>query len=244
MVSDDPSMPKAVPVLLSVLAGYVDSCTFLALFGLFVAQVTGSFVFAGTLLVAPEDGALIKLLGIPVFFVACVITVVIVRGAPRSGRSAVAAALALETALLTGLFACWLVAAPFRAPDAPLAVLASVFGLSAMGVQSALVCLLSGGPSTNVMTTNTTQFAVDLTELAMNWWALRRAPGDAAAAEALRRAMSHFNRLWPVVFGFLAGTVSGALAYARFDLWAILAPIALAGGLTAWAASSVRLPSA
>jgi len=245
VASDDPAMPRAVPVLLSVLAGYVDSCTFLALFGLFVAQVTGSFVFAGTLLVAPEEGALIKLLGIPVFFVACMITVVIVRGAPRGGRSAVAAALALETALLAGLFTCWLVAAPFRAPDATPAVLASVFGLSAMGVQSALVCLLAaGGPSTNVMTTNTTQFAVAVTEVVLTWRALRRAPGNQAVATAHARAKSQFNRLWPVVFGFLAGTVSGALAYARFDLWAILVPIALAGGLTAWAASSVRLPSA
>lgn len=245
MISDTPPMPRRILVLLSVLAGYVDSCTFLALFGLFVAQVTGSFVFAGTLLVAPEEGALVKLLGIPVFFVACMITVLIVRSAARRGRSAVAAALALETVLLAGLFACWLVAAPFRAPDAMPAMIASVFGLSAMGVQSALVRLLSaGGPSTNVMTTNTTQFAIDVTEVAMSWWALRRAPGDAAAAAAHARARKRFDGMWPVVLGFLVGTVSGALAYARFDLWAILAPIALAGALTVWAASRVRLPSA
>ncbi|HEU5276647.1 MAG TPA: YoaK family protein [Xanthobacteraceae bacterium] len=245
MISTVPPMPRRISVLLSVLAGYVDSCTFLALFGLFVAQVTGSFVFTGTLLVAPEEGALIKLLGIPVFFVACVITVVIVRSAAQRGHFAVAAALALETLLLAGLFACWLLAAPFRGPDAVPAVLASVFGLSAMGVQSALVRLLSaGGPSTNVMTTNTTQFAIDATEVAMSWWSRRRAPGDAAAAAAHARARKQFAGMWPVVLGFLVGTVSGALAYARFDLWAILAPIALAAALTVWAAFRVRLPSA
>ena len=38
---------RTASLLLSFVAGYVDSCTFLGLFGLFVAQVTGSFVAAG-----------------------------------------------------------------------------------------------------------------------------------------------------------------------------------------------------
>jgi uncharacterized membrane protein YoaK (UPF0700 family) len=100
-----------MPALLSFLAGYVDSCTFLALFGLFVAQVTGSFVLAGTLFVTHQNGALIKLLAIPAFFVAGVATTVIVRRAAR-GRSALPATLGLEAALLAGLFACWLRAGP------------------------------------------------------------------------------------------------------------------------------------
>ncbi|TMJ70268.1 MAG: DUF1275 domain-containing protein [Alphaproteobacteria bacterium] len=36
--------PTIVPPLLSFTAGFIDSFTVLALFGLFVAQVTGSFV--------------------------------------------------------------------------------------------------------------------------------------------------------------------------------------------------------
>ena len=39
--------PRWVPALLSFVAGYIDSYTFLALFGLFVANVTGSFITAG-----------------------------------------------------------------------------------------------------------------------------------------------------------------------------------------------------
>ena len=38
---------RVASLLLSIVAGYVDSCTFLGLFGLFVAQVTGSYVAAG-----------------------------------------------------------------------------------------------------------------------------------------------------------------------------------------------------
>ncbi len=236
MASDDPSMPRAMPVLLSVLAGYVDSCTFLALFGLFVAQVTGSFVLAGTQLVAHEEGGLIKLLGIPVFFVACVVTSVGFHSLRRRGGPAIAAALAFETILLCGLLMCWIVAAPFRGPNAAAAVIASICGLSAMAVQSAIVRLLARGvPSTNVMTTNTTQFAIDLAEVVLTWRASRRAPADAGLVDAHARAIQRFNLLWPIVFGFLVGTITGALAYARFDMWCILAPIALAGGLTVWA---------
>ena len=36
-------IPRVVPALLSFAAGYVDACTFLALFGLYVAQETYSF---------------------------------------------------------------------------------------------------------------------------------------------------------------------------------------------------------
>ena len=38
--------PAIVPPLLSFTAGFIDSFTVLALFGLFVAQVTGSFLAA------------------------------------------------------------------------------------------------------------------------------------------------------------------------------------------------------
>ena len=56
------AVPRTIPVVLSFVAGYVDSSTYLALFGVFVAQVTGSFVIAGVQFVRSEPGALAKLL--------------------------------------------------------------------------------------------------------------------------------------------------------------------------------------
>src|SRR5262249_42571748 len=154
----------------------------------------------------------------------------------RSGaRAALPATLALEAALLVGLFAAWRVGAPFTGRGDPAVLWASLCGLSAMGVQSALVRLLAkGSPSTNVMTTNTTLFAVDATGLVIAWRAPRRTPGDATAAAAYVQIRDRFAVLWPIVLGFVFGTVSGAVAYARLDLWSVLLAVAVVVALAAW----------
>jgi uncharacterized membrane protein YoaK (UPF0700 family) len=104
-----------------------------------------------------------------------------------------------------------------------------------MGVQSAFVKLVvKGSPSTNVMTTNTTLFAVDATEFVMAWRARRRSPGDARLADEYAHVRDRFAMLWPLVLGFLAGTISGALAYGRVDMWCLLAAIAIVVALAAW----------
>jgi uncharacterized membrane protein YoaK (UPF0700 family) len=236
MAANGHAVPKPLPVLLAILAGYVDSCTFLALFGLFVAQVTGSFVLAGTQLVAHEQGGLVKILAIPVFFVGCIIVTLMAGPAARRAATALAAALALETVLLAGLFVSLLVGEPFASPNTVGAVCASLCGLAAMGVQSALVRLVvKGSPSTNVMTTNTTQLAIELTEFVLTSRARRDAPEDAAIAAEHGRVTARLNAVWPIVLGFLAGTIVGALAFAQFRLWSVLAPVALAAALATWA---------
>jgi uncharacterized membrane protein YoaK (UPF0700 family) len=48
------AVPWPIPVVLSIVAGYVDSCTYLGLFGVFVAQLTGSFVLAGMQFIRSE----------------------------------------------------------------------------------------------------------------------------------------------------------------------------------------------
>jgi len=159
-------IPRIVPALLSFTAGFVDACTFLALFGLFVAQVTGSFVVVGAEFVTHDEGVLIKVLAIPVFFGAGLATTIFAEVLRRRGRAALAWTLVVECVLLTAFLVLGLVA-PFRHdPNAPPTIAAALLGLSAMGVQSAAVRLLMPGvASTNVMTTNTTLFAIDAGEL-------------------------------------------------------------------------------
>src|SRR5690349_307882 len=93
-------VPRIVPALLSFTAGFVDSCTFLALFGLYVAQVTGSFVVFGVGFVAHEDGFVIKVLAIPMFFAAGVFATICSAVLHRGGRAPLPYVLALECALL------------------------------------------------------------------------------------------------------------------------------------------------
>ena len=228
-------VPWIIPPLLSFSAGFIDSFTVLALFGLFVAQVTGSFVLAAAAIVTNEQGALTKLLAIPVFLLAAVATASLAVMFERRGR----AALALECAVLTGFLLTALIGAPLADPNAAGVTAASLLGLFAMGTQSATVRLLMRDvASTNVMTTNTTQIGIDATELA--WKARRRAPADAALAAAYAAARARFGALFAIMLGFLAGTAVGALAYGATGLWGLLLPLAIMYAILAWASARPR----
>jgi len=237
-VSSPTPIPRIVPALLSFTAGYVDACTFLALFGLFVAQVTGSFVVVGAELAHHDEGFLIKILAIPVFFGAGFATTILAEVLRRGGWNALAWMLVLECALLAGFLALGL-AKPFaRDPNAPLTLFAALLGLSAMGVQSALVRLLMPGvASTNVMTTNTTLFAIDTGELLLGWHGRRQ--GDAAAAAQFDQARARLRVLVPIGLGFLFGSLAGAAGFLWFGLPCLIAILALLIALALWARGRV-----
>jgi uncharacterized membrane protein YoaK (UPF0700 family) len=226
--------PRAVPILLAAVAGFVDACTFLGLFGFFVAQVTGSYVLAGAQLVAGWPG-ITMVLAVPVFFAGGVAATLAAIAGQAVARRGLAVALALETLLLIGFIAAFAAGSPFGAPETALAVAAFMFGLAAMAVQSASVRLLMRGvASTNVMTTNTTQIAIDATQLAWVWLC-----GGAWSAENVRQCEVCRRRLWsslPLPLSFLAGTVVGAVAFATAGYLVLVAPLLAVGGLTLWAA--------
>jgi uncharacterized membrane protein YoaK (UPF0700 family) len=105
-------------------------------------------------------------------------------------------ALFAEFVLASGFVVTGLIAAPFAQPNAPLALTASVLGVMAMGVQSALVRLLMRGvASTNVMTTNTTLASIELAQWLIAARRAAKKPGDAGAIEALRQARARFLRI-------------------------------------------------
>jgi uncharacterized membrane protein YoaK (UPF0700 family) len=225
---------RTASLLLSFVAGYVDSSTFLALFGFFVAQLTGSFVTVGAQIAQREQGILLTIFAIPTFLIAGVATTLLVALVGDRRGSPLAWSLALEGALLTAFLIVGTVGEPFVYPNAPLAVAAGLFGLSAMGVQSAAVQLIMRGmPSTNVMTTNTTQIAVLATQTLLAWHARRIARDDRAAAQ-LTSTSERLNAVLRVAAGFLTGTIAGALVYSSVALWALVLPIAMILGLLVW----------
>jgi uncharacterized membrane protein YoaK (UPF0700 family) len=203
---------------------------------MFVAQVTGSFVLAAAAFVTMEQGAVTKVLAIPVFLLAAVVTTSLAVMVERRGRAAIAWALGLECVVLTGFLVVVFIGAPLADPNAVAVVVASLLGLFAMGMQSATVRLLMKNvASTNVMTTNTTQIAIDATELAFAWHTHRRVPADVAAAAAYHAPRMRVAGLFPIMLGFLLGTAAGTVAYVTIGPWGLLLPVAIMYGVFGWA---------
>jgi uncharacterized membrane protein YoaK (UPF0700 family) len=226
--------PHAVPILLAAVAGFVDACTFLGLFGFFVAQVTGSYVLAGARPAAAWPGAAVLLAG-PVFFAGGVAATLAAIVGHALAQRALAAAFALETLILVSFVATFAAGSPFGCSRTTPVVVASMFGLAAMGVQSAAVRLLMRGvASTNVMTTNTSQIAIDATQLV--WARLYRDDASAEFADQRELRRRRLRGGLPLPLSFLAGTVAGAAAFAKAGYLALVVPVIVGGGLTLWAA--------
>lgn len=194
---ESPEYSLALPVSLAVVAGYVDACTFLAFAGFFVAQATGSFVVAGSELFDNNDGFGFKVLAIPVFLVAGMVATAIVRVAGDRQRAALVIALGLEAVLLAGLAIVSVLDGPGEITAAP-----ALFGLAAMGIQSATVrLLLSDYASTNVMTSNTTQLAIEITDSIRG-----------------KKPTLKLTQTGSIMLGFLSGIAVGAFAYRAIGL--------------------------
>jgi uncharacterized membrane protein YoaK (UPF0700 family) len=229
------AVPRPIPVMLSVVAGYVDSCTYLGLFGAFVAQVTGSFVLSGTLFFRSEPGALAKLLAIPFFFVAGMAVALLAHSMRGRPRATLAWSLVVECLLLTGFLVTSWAAVPFQSPDAPGAIIALLFGMTAMGVQSALVRLLMRNvASTNVMTTNTTLLAINVAEMLFGWIERRKSGPTGGLNPDYAQVQNELAVLLPIGLGFFVGTALGAIAYISVGLSCVLFAIFPVGGLALW----------
>ncbi|HEU4660780.1 MAG TPA: YoaK family protein [Pseudolabrys sp.] len=222
------TVPRWLPVSLAFVAGTIDACTFVALFGLFVAQVTGSFVFVGVTLATGHSAVIARVFAIPVFFLVGVVTVLI--AAPmRQPARALAATLATELVLVVCFVLIGVAGEPFRSADEPLAVAASLFGVAAMGVQSALMRLLiKGSHSTNVMTTNTSQAAIDVGQ-----WIVTFARG-----EDRTEASQKLATLIPILAAFFVGTIAGAFGLRWMGFRCLAVPIFVLAVAIGWAARS------
>jgi uncharacterized membrane protein YoaK (UPF0700 family) len=236
-VTSPPRIRRLLPVALGHVAGYVDGCTFVALFGLFVAQVTGSFVAVGDVFAAGRNSALLTLLAIPAFILGAAVASALSTILRHRGRHASSIILlGLESVLLAAMLATALFAGEMRNPDQPAALIVGLFGLSAMGVQNAFVRLhLKGAPSTNVMTTNTGNLAIDAAHvLAVAW--LARSPSATSAPADAEEARSRLAKTAPIVLAFLVGTVCGTLACRAWGFACLALPLALLSILTSLAA--------
>jgi len=133
----------ALPLILSLNAGFVDTAGFLALQGLFTAHVTGNFVTLGASLVLGTSGAFAKLLALPVF---CVV-VIASRwfGTLLSHRSAhpFVPLLVLKILLLIAGAALAIHFGPFHDGDAWQAIVTGMVLVAAMAIQKRCIAFIS-----------------------------------------------------------------------------------------------------
>jgi len=215
-------MPMSInwllPTVLSTTAGAVDVIGFLALGGLFTAHITGNLVVLAAHYVTGGFNQAGPLLSVPVF-VAVLGAVTLAVGTPRDLRASRRTLLILQLAFLGGFLGLGIACGPFKDPGSALAIAAGMLGVAAMATQGALVKLaLPGSPSTAVLTTNTTQLAVDLATLV-------RRRGE---LNELAQARHRTKAIFPCVAGFVIGGAAGAFLEVHLQLAALAMPVMLA----------------
>lgn len=210
--------PVTTGALLAFTAGFVDTCGFIALFGLFTAHVTGNFVLIGAAVAGDQAGLLGKLLALPVFVLVVAATRLFVLGRERHGRSTAAPLLLGQMLLLALFLGAGVAAAPVTAADAPPAILVGMLGVAAMAVQNAAArTTFAALAPTTVMTGNVTQIVIDLVDLGRG----------AAGGEARGR----LRKMVPAVAAFAIGALAGAIGYATAGFWCLAAPIVATAGV-------------
>jgi uncharacterized membrane protein YoaK (UPF0700 family) len=200
----------SISLLLSFVAGFCDTVTFVSAEELFSAHVTGNFVvFAYDVIKHTDTHAWTKLLTFPLFILS------VITGGVIAGKSTHKfTLLQIEGALLilSGILAIVFGAAGMLAFKWAVYLIAFII-VFAMGLQNAFGKLFAKetyGPTT-VMTGNVTQAALAIESL------LNSKPGDPADKKSLREQSINIT-------GFLTGCLLGAIGGSLFGLSVVLLP--------------------
>lgn len=154
------------PALLAASGGAIDTISFITLFGLFTAHVTGNLVVAGAALATNSEGILSKLLAIPVFMLAVALVTLVIKRRKIITPRFLGGLFVVEILLLLLFGLLGLLWQPFVGADSATALITGMAGVMAMGVRNATTRLLlpTTSPST-MMTGNVTQLTIDV----VNW---------------------------------------------------------------------------
>ena len=216
---------------LSLVAGFVDTAGFLALFGMFTAHVTGDLITgAAALTHGVGSGGLARLLMIPVFMLTVALATVFIRSMGRHGARSVAPILALMTVVMACFAAAgWRFADKLTSIESWEVILTSGLGVAAMGFQNALMRgALKGFPQTTVMTGNLAQFTIDIIDRVFP----RRGGTPREREEARVKARARLRKSAFPLFGFMAGAALGAWLTSIYGLASIAVPTGILFVLT------------
>lgn len=206
--------PVPTMSLLAFVSGFVDTLSFVGLFGLFAAHVTGNFVMIATSIAEFRLGLWIKLLAVPVFIVAAIVTRFFIIRRERHALEAATHVMGVQAVLLTVFMVVAIMSSPFKDHESPGVIATGLLAAASMAVQNtAARTFLVGLPPTTVMTGNLIQVIIDAVDL---WHG--HGPLDT------KRARLH--KLVPMLLSFIAGTLLGAMGYLTAGFWCLLVPIA------------------
>lgn len=204
--------PKSIwftTLLLTVVAGYCDTVTFISAKAIFSAHVTGNFiVFAYELIKGSEVNAYVKLLTFPVFILAVMFAGWLARKITNRYKLLLLEGILL---VLSGLAAGWLAHNNMLTSDWPLYTIALIV-VFAIGVQNAYGKLFpkeTYGPTT-MMTGNVTQLSLDL--------------GGLFHKDRREEAMASLKKQLVTVCGFLGGCIAGAFLAHQYGLPSLVLP--------------------
>ncbi|MBI1685697.1 YoaK family protein [Caulobacter hibisci] len=216
----------ALSQIMSFNGGYLDTVGFLALQGLFVAHVTGNFVTFGAAMIHGADGAVAKLLVLPIFCAAVVISRLVTFRLEAKGLPVLRIMLGMKTLLLVAGSILAVTLAPFVKGDSWQLILVAALFVCAMAIQNAAHRVhIPTAPPTTLMTGSTTQIMLDIAEL------IRGGGPDRGASIARIRKLSAAVGL------FAAGCGLGALAFALGGTWAFW-PSAVLAALSLFSAEA------
>ncbi|WP_131867416.1 MULTISPECIES: YoaK family protein [unclassified Bradyrhizobium] len=214
-------MPRqilALPLLMSLNAGLVDTAGFLALQGLFTAHVTGNFVTFGAAMVQGTSGGLAKLLALPVFCLVVVGTRMFSFLLPSIGLPIFRSMLALKVLLLALGGALAVHYGPFPRGDSLQAICTGMVLVAAMAIQNAAHRIHMGTePPSTLMTGTTTQIMIDVADV------MRGAP-----IAVLSVAKPRLGKMAASVVAFAVGCAAGACLYATLGSWCFVLPPVIA----------------
>lgn len=198
-----------VTLLLTVIAGYCDTVTFVAADAIFSAHVTGNFiVFAYQIIKGSDIHAWVKLLTFPVFILSVIVGGIIATKSVSKYKLLFWEGLILTIAgLISYIFGC------LNLFDTWTMYVVAMLVVFAMGLQNAFGKLFAKetyGPTT-MMTGNVTQASLDLGNFVKSKFT------DGDFRTSLFRQMI-------AISGFLAGCFLGAVAGKYFGLGTIIIP--------------------
>jgi uncharacterized membrane protein YoaK (UPF0700 family) len=214
----DSTGTRLLPLVLSIIAGSVDSIGFVGLGGLFTAHITGNLVILAAYLSKARYAPIAILISVPVFVAVLMLGRAFVGVLERSNIETLKPLLLLQWLLLVGFLVLATVGGPHLALCDRDGIIAGMLGVSAMATQNVVVGhALRGAPSTAVMTTNITRLVLDIGQVLLD-------PHSPRTPEAAFRA----RQTLPVIAGFAVGCGLGAGCQARFGLESLMLPTGLA----------------